>query len=57
MYWKPVALADEFEADRPLRPVRLMGQEYILFRDDNGKVGFIDRFWPHHKADEPLQVG
>jgi len=51
MYWQPVALADELEADRPLRPVRLMGQEYILFRDDNGKVGFIDRFCPHRGAD------
>jgi phthalate 4,5-dioxygenase oxygenase subunit len=51
MYWQPVALADELEADRPLRPVRLMGQEYILFRDDNGRIGFIDRFCPHRGAD------
>ena len=32
-YWQPVALTDELEGKRPVRPVRLMGQNFVLFRD------------------------
>jgi phthalate 4,5-dioxygenase oxygenase subunit len=50
-YWQPVALVDEFEGPRPVRPVRLMGQEFVLFRDESGAWGMLDRDCPHRGAD------
>lgn len=50
-YWQPVALSEELEGDRPLRPVRLLGQDFVLFRDEHGRVGLLDRDCPHRGAD------
>lgn len=50
-YWQPVALADELEGPRPVRPVKLMGQNFVLFRDEKGELGFIDRDCAHRGAD------
>ena len=57
-YWQPVALVDEFDprldpkmAQRPLKAVRLLGQDFILFRDDGGRWGLLDRDCPHRNAD------
>jgi phthalate 4,5-dioxygenase oxygenase subunit len=57
-YWQPVALLDEFDpvlepsmAERPLKAVRLMGQELVLFKNDQGSWGLIDRDCPHRGAD------
>jgi len=50
-YWQPVALADEFQGKRPVRPVRLLGQDLMLFRDETGRYGLLDRDCPHRGAD------
>ena len=57
-YWQPVALLDEFDAQldpamalRPVKPVRLMGQDLVLFRDGQGRFGLLDRDCPHRGAD------
>jgi phthalate 4,5-dioxygenase oxygenase subunit len=50
-YWQPVALADEFQGKRPVRPVRLLGQDLVLFRDETGRYGLLDRDCPHRGAD------
>jgi phthalate 4,5-dioxygenase len=57
-YWQPVALLDEFDArfdpqmaTRPLKAVRLLGQELVLFRDEQGHYGLLDRDCPHRCAD------
>ncbi len=50
-YWQPVALADELEGPRPVHPVKLMGQNFVLFRDEKGELGFIDRDCAHRGAD------
>ncbi len=50
-YWQPVALADELQGERPLRPVKLLGQELVLFRDEAGRLGLLDRDCPHRNAD------
>ena len=42
-YWQPVALVEELAGDRPLRPVRVLGQDLVLFRDDHGRLGLVDR--------------
>ncbi len=50
-YWQPAALSIELEGTRPVRPVQLMGQNFVLFRDENGALGFLDRDCPHRGAD------
>jgi phthalate 4,5-dioxygenase len=57
-YWQPAALLDEFDprldprmADRPLKAVRLLGQDLVLFRDAAGAFGLLDRDCPHRGAD------
>ncbi len=57
-YWQPAALLDEFDArldprmaHRPIKAVRLLGQDLVLFRDDQGRFGLLDRDCPHRGAD------
>lgn len=50
-YWQPAALVEELEGARPIKPVRLLGQDLVLFRDENGRHGLIDRDCPHRGAD------
>ena len=50
-YWQPVALVDELAGPRPARQVRLLGQDFVLFRDERGRHGLLDRDCPHRGAD------
>jgi phthalate 4,5-dioxygenase oxygenase subunit len=50
-YWQPAALLDELEGPRPVRPVTLLGQKLVLFRDEQGRLGLIDRDCPHRGVD------
>ena len=57
-YWQPVALLDEFDprfdprmAQRPLKAVRLLGQDLALFRDNAQRWSLLDRSCPHRGAD------
>jgi len=57
-YWQPVALLDEFDprfapqmAERPIKAVRVLGQDLVLFRDGEGRWGLLDRDCPHRGAD------
>jgi phthalate 4,5-dioxygenase len=50
-YWQPVALVEELSGPRPLKAVRLLGQDLVLFRDPAGRLGLLDRDCPHRGAD------
>lgn len=57
-YWQPVALVDEFDprldprmAQRPVKAVRVLGQDLVLFKDQAGQWGLLDRDCPHRGAD------
>ncbi len=50
-YWQPAALSDELMSGRPVVPVRLMGEDLVLFRDTKGQLGLIGRACPHRGAD------
>ncbi|MCR4471729.1 aromatic ring-hydroxylating dioxygenase subunit alpha [Burkholderia sp. SCN-KJ] len=50
-HWQPVALVDELVVDRPVRAVRLMGQDFVVFKDELGNYGMLDRDCPHRGAD------
>ena len=57
-YWQPAALVDEFDpaidpamAQRPLKALRLLGQDFVLFKDEQGRWALLDRDCPHRGAD------
>ncbi len=50
-YWQPAALSDELMSGRPVVPVRLLGEDLVLFRDSKGELGLIGRHCPHRGAD------
>jgi phenylpropionate dioxygenase-like ring-hydroxylating dioxygenase large terminal subunit len=50
-YWQPVALCEELPAERPIKAIRLLGQDLVLFRDMAGTLGLLDRDCPHRGAD------
>ena len=51
-YWLPVALSEELPVDSqsPL-PVRLLGEDLVLFREPSGQPGLLDIHCPHRGAD------
>jgi nitrite reductase/ring-hydroxylating ferredoxin subunit len=49
-YWQPVALADELQGERPVKAVRLLSEDLVLYRTANG-YGLIQRHCPHRGAD------
>lgn len=50
-YWQPIALIEELDRQRPVRAVKVMGRELVLFRDSSGQLGLLDRDCPHRGAD------
>jgi 5,5'-dehydrodivanillate O-demethylase oxygenase subunit len=49
-YWWPIAGASELP--RPgVKPVRIMGEDLVLFKDLGGRWGLIDRHCRHRRAD------
>ncbi|HWU64168.1 MAG TPA: aromatic ring-hydroxylating dioxygenase subunit alpha [Ensifer sp.] len=50
-YWQPAALSEELMSARPVVPVRLLGEDLVLFRDNQGVLGLIGRYCPHRGVD------
>jgi phthalate 4,5-dioxygenase oxygenase subunit len=48
-YWQPVALSAEVR-DEPL-PIRVLGEDLVLFRDGEGRIGLLDILCSHRCAD------
>lgn len=49
-YWHPVAAVGELE-ERHTRPVRILGEDLVLFRCGDDAYGLIDRFCAHRLTD------
>jgi phenylpropionate dioxygenase-like ring-hydroxylating dioxygenase large terminal subunit len=49
-YWQPVALVDELQGPRPVKAVRLLGEDLVLFRQREA-YGLLERHCPHRGAD------
>ncbi|MBN9388578.1 MAG: Rieske 2Fe-2S domain-containing protein [Chloroflexi bacterium] len=45
--WVPAIRSARLETDGAPQRVRLLGQDFVAFRDTNGKVGFLDEGCPH----------
>lgn len=50
-YWQPVALSEELPGGAAPMPVRLMSEDLTLFRDEQGRLGLVDRHCAHRAAD------
>ena len=50
-YWQPVALVDELEGPRPVRPIQVLGETFVLFKDQHNRYGLLARHCPHRGAD------
>src|SRR5689334_8995254 len=51
-FWLPVMLAEEIPVpDSPPVRVTVLGENLIAFRDSEGKVGLLDRYCAHRRAD------
>lgn len=49
-YWHPVAGVSEFD-DKSVRPIRLFGEDLVLYKDLSGNYGLVQRRCPHRSAD------
>jgi len=49
-YWWPIAGASEL-AKPGTKPVRLMGEDLVLYKDLGGRFGLLDRHCRHRRAD------
>ena len=48
--WIPFALSSNLVHDDGPLPVRLLGANYVAFRAEDGRVGFLDELCPHRRA-------
>ena len=50
-YWQPVALSEELLPDGGPLPVRLLGEDLVLFRDEAGRPGLLGLHCSHRGMD------
>jgi len=50
-YWQPAALSEELPRGGAPVPVALLGQELVLFRDEQGRPGLLGLHCSHRGAD------
>jgi phenylpropionate dioxygenase-like ring-hydroxylating dioxygenase large terminal subunit len=50
-YWQPVALCEELPSGSAPLKVRILGEELVLFRDDQGRPGLIGLHCSHRGTD------
>ena len=49
-YWQPVSLSEELTGGRPLK-VRILGEDLVLFRDNQGRPGLVGLHCAHRGTD------
>lgn len=50
-YWQPAALVEELSEERPIKALTLLGEDLVLFRDEQGRYGLLGRHCSHRGAD------
>jgi 5,5'-dehydrodivanillate O-demethylase len=48
-YWYPIAAASELE-EEPVKQVRILGEDLVLYRDREGRYGLLESQCAHRKA-------
>jgi len=50
-HWQPVCLVEEVaEADGDPVRARMFGEDLVVFRDTDGRIGVLDEYCPHRRA-------
>jgi nitrite reductase/ring-hydroxylating ferredoxin subunit len=49
-YWFPFALSSQLVPGEAPLQVRLLGENYVAFRAEDGRIGFFDELCPHRRA-------
>jgi phthalate 4,5-dioxygenase oxygenase subunit len=49
-YWIPALMSGDVEAGGDPKRVRLLGEDLVAFRDNDGRVGLLDELCPHRRA-------
>jgi 5,5'-dehydrodivanillate O-demethylase len=49
-YWHPVAAVAELTAEKPIRAVKILGEELVVYREKQGKYGLVGEHCPHRLA-------
>ncbi|PZF85643.1 Rieske 2Fe-2S domain-containing protein [Jiangella anatolica] len=49
-YWQPAALVSEMPSERPVKAIKLLGEDLVLFKKSDG-WGLISRFCAHRGVD------
>ena len=49
-YWHPVAAAGELTPEKPIKAVKILGEELVVYRDQAGKYGLVGEHCPHRLA-------
>jgi len=55
-YWQPIAGVAGFDSSAA-RPVRVLGEDLVLYMDRAGTYGLVDRHCPHRRADMSYGIG
>src|SRR5437764_9845534 len=50
-YWQPAALSEELPVGGAPIPVRLLGEDLVLFRDEQGRPGLLGLHCSHRGCD------
>lgn len=50
-YWQPIALSDEIAGVHQVKAIRVLGQDFVLFKQEDGRLGLLDKHCPHRGAD------
>ena len=49
-YWHPVAVAGELTEEKPIKAVKILGEELVVYRDTTGRYGLLGEHCPHRLA-------
>ena len=49
-YWIPFDLSENLVVGEGPTPVRLLGEDFVAFRAEDGRIGFFDELCPHRRA-------
>jgi 5,5'-dehydrodivanillate O-demethylase len=49
-YWHPVAAAAELTNEKPIKAVKVLNEELVIYRDQSGRYGLVGEHCPHRLA-------
>ena len=49
-YWHPIAAVSQMN-ERPTMPIRILGEDMVLYKDLSGTYGLVPPFCPHRRME------